>query len=435
MRPIVPNLWFDTEAEQAAEFYVSVFPDSRIVSRALYPEGAPGPAGTVMTVEFELDGQRFVGINGGPQFPFTEAVSFQITCETQEEVDRFWDALTEGGEESMCGWLKDRYGLSWQVVPVGMEEVFADPDPSRAQRAMQAMMGMRKLDLAALQDAQRRVDGRVARRLRGDHDRRRPVLASGRAVAEHRVALHAGVAREPLRAVVGRLRQQRPAGAGLVAHDVADAPLPAAPHAQEVDARRLGIDVVARAQRVERDRDRRGERRAGRLGEDADRAVPDVRIADQELGRRHDLGDSSFVVCTQQCCAVGCNDVVANLVLQHGIVGDANHPVGIPGQRDISALVVPDDLMSDIGASEVRCRVHVGAEAKDGDAVLGAGWRDGGIDIAVLVEMSVGHPDLDQFLDEQTAEVLLLLRRRLGLGGAIGLGVDDNVAKKAVGNA
>jgi len=148
----------DTEAEQAAEFYVSVFPDSRIVSRALYPEGAPGPAGTVMTVEFELDGQRFVGINGGPQFPFTEAVSFQITCETQEEVDRFWDALTEGGEESMCGWLKDRYGLSWQVVPVGMDEVFADPDPSRAQRAMQAMMGMRKLDLAALRAA---ADGTV----------------------------------------------------------------------------------------------------------------------------------------------------------------------------------------------------------------------------------------------------------------------------------
>ncbi len=158
MRPIVPNLWFDTQAEQAAEFYVSVFPDSRIVSRALYPEGAPGPVGTVMTVEFELDGQRFVGINGGPQFPFTEAVSFQITCETQEEVDRYWEALTEGGEESMCGWLKDRYGLSWQVVPAGMEEVFADPDPQRAQRAMQAMLGMRKLDVAALQAA---ADGTV----------------------------------------------------------------------------------------------------------------------------------------------------------------------------------------------------------------------------------------------------------------------------------
>ena len=153
MQPIVPNLWFDTEAEQAAEFYTSVFPDSRIVSKALYPEGAPGPAGTVMTVDFELNGQRFVGINGGPQFRFTEAVSFAITCETQEEVDRYWEILTDGGEESQCGWLKDRYGLSWQVVPVGMEEVFADPDPERAQRAVQAMLGMRKLDLAALRAA------------------------------------------------------------------------------------------------------------------------------------------------------------------------------------------------------------------------------------------------------------------------------------------
>ncbi len=158
MRPIIPNLWFDTEAEQAAEFYTSVFPDSKILSKALYPEGAPGPVGTVMTVDFEVNGQRFVGINGGPEFPFTEAVSFQITCETQEEVDRYWDLLTEGGEESQCGWLKDRYGLSWQVVPVGMEEVFADPDPERAQRAMQAMLGMRKLDLAALRAA---ADGSV----------------------------------------------------------------------------------------------------------------------------------------------------------------------------------------------------------------------------------------------------------------------------------
>jgi predicted 3-demethylubiquinone-9 3-methyltransferase (glyoxalase superfamily) len=158
MRPIVPNLWFDTEAEQAADFYVSVFPDSRIISTAHYPEGAPGPTGTVMTVEFEMNGQRFVGINGGPQFPFTEAVSFQITCETQEEVDRYWEVLTEGGEESMCGWLKDRYGLSWQVVPAGMDEVFADPDPEKAQRAMQAMLSMRKLDLAALQAA---ADGTV----------------------------------------------------------------------------------------------------------------------------------------------------------------------------------------------------------------------------------------------------------------------------------
>ena len=156
MPAIVPNLWFDTEAEQAAQFYTSLFPHSRIVSVARYPEGAPepaGPAGTVMTVEFELDGQRFVGINGGPQFTFSEAVSFQIDCRDQDEGDRYWDALTDGGEEGQCGWLKDRFGLSWQVVPQGMDAIFADPDQARAQRAMQAMFGMRKLDLAALQAA------------------------------------------------------------------------------------------------------------------------------------------------------------------------------------------------------------------------------------------------------------------------------------------
>ena len=153
LQKIVPNLWFDTEAEQAAEFYLSVFKNSRIVNVARYPEGAPGPTGTVMTVEFELDGQRFVGINGGPQFTFDEAVSFQITCETQDEVDYYWDRLTDGGQEVQCGWLKDRYGLSWQVVPTGMDELFNDPDPARAQRAMQAMLGMVKLDIAALRAA------------------------------------------------------------------------------------------------------------------------------------------------------------------------------------------------------------------------------------------------------------------------------------------
>ncbi len=150
---VTPNLWFDTEAEQAADFYISVFKDSRIVNLTHYPEGGPGPAGTVMTVEFELDGQRFVGINGGPQFTFDEAVSFQINCEAQDEVDYYWERLSAGGEEGPCGWLKDRYGLSWQVVPSGMEELFADPDPERAQRAMQAMLGMSKLDVAALRDA------------------------------------------------------------------------------------------------------------------------------------------------------------------------------------------------------------------------------------------------------------------------------------------
>ena len=149
LQKIIPNLWFDTEAEQAAEFYLSVFKNSRIVNVARYTEAGPGPAGSVMTVEFELDGQRFVGINGGPAFTFDEAVSFQITCETQDEVDYYWERLTDGGEESQCGWLKDRYGLSWQVVPTGMDELFNDPDPARAQRAMQAMLGMVKLDIAA----------------------------------------------------------------------------------------------------------------------------------------------------------------------------------------------------------------------------------------------------------------------------------------------
>ena len=150
---ITPNLWFDTEAEEAAAFYVDIFKNSRIVSVAHYPEGAPREAGMVMTVEFELDGQRFVGINGGPNFKFDEAVSFAIGCEDQEEVDYYWDRLIEGGEESVCGWLKDRYGLSWQVVPTGMEELFADPDPERARRAMEAMLQMRKLDIAALRSA------------------------------------------------------------------------------------------------------------------------------------------------------------------------------------------------------------------------------------------------------------------------------------------
>ena len=153
MSPIIPNLWFDTEAEQAAEFYVSVFPGSRILRVARYPEGAPGPAGTVMTVEFELFGQPFVGINGGPQFPFTEAVSFQVPCADQAEVDHYWEVLSEGGETGPCGWLKDRYGLSWQVVPEGMDEVFSAPDPARAQRAMQAMLQMSKLDVEALRRA------------------------------------------------------------------------------------------------------------------------------------------------------------------------------------------------------------------------------------------------------------------------------------------
>jgi predicted 3-demethylubiquinone-9 3-methyltransferase (glyoxalase superfamily) len=150
---ITPNLWFDTEAEEAAEFYISVFPNSRIVNVARYTEAGPREAGTVMTVEWELDGNRFVGINGSPQFKFDEAISFQITCETQEDVDHYWERLTEGGKEGQCGWLTDRFGLSWQVVPTGMEAVFGDPDPQRAERAMAAMLKMSKLDIAELRRA------------------------------------------------------------------------------------------------------------------------------------------------------------------------------------------------------------------------------------------------------------------------------------------
>jgi predicted 3-demethylubiquinone-9 3-methyltransferase (glyoxalase superfamily) len=153
MQRIVTNLWFDTEAEEAAEFYISIFKDSRIVHVARYTEAGPRPAGMVMTVEFELDGQRFIGINGGPEFKFDEAISLMINCETQDEIDYYWERLTEGGEESQCGWLKDRYGLSWQVVPTGMDEVFSDPDPERARRAMEALLKMRKLDIAALRSA------------------------------------------------------------------------------------------------------------------------------------------------------------------------------------------------------------------------------------------------------------------------------------------
>ena len=150
---IVPNLWFDTEAEEAANFYISVFENSRIVGVTHYTEAGPRPAGMVMTVEFELDGQRFVGINGGPEFTFDEAVSFQITCETQEEIDYYWERLSDGGSEGPCGWLKDRYGLSWQVVPTGMEELFTDPDRERARRAMEAMLAMGKIDIAELRRA------------------------------------------------------------------------------------------------------------------------------------------------------------------------------------------------------------------------------------------------------------------------------------------
>lgn len=153
MPRITPNLWFDDQALEAAEFYVSIFPNSRITDVLHYTAAGPGPEGTVLSVNFELDGQPFTGINGGPIFPFTEAVSLLIDCKDQAEIDHYWARLTDGGEEVQCGWLKDRYGLSWQVVPEGWEAIVNDPDRERARRATEAMLTMVKLDLAALQAA------------------------------------------------------------------------------------------------------------------------------------------------------------------------------------------------------------------------------------------------------------------------------------------
>lgn len=150
---ITTCLWFDAQAEEAADFYVSVFDGSKILNVARYAEGGPGPAGQAMTVEFEIEGRKFLALNGGPAFTFNEAVSFVIDCTSQEEVDRYWSALTAGGIESQCGWLKDKFGVSWQVVPSVLGELLGGPDPDGAQRAMQAMLGMRKLQIAELQAA------------------------------------------------------------------------------------------------------------------------------------------------------------------------------------------------------------------------------------------------------------------------------------------
>jgi predicted 3-demethylubiquinone-9 3-methyltransferase (glyoxalase superfamily) len=150
MPAITPNLWFDGNGQEAAEFYVSVFPNSEITDVTHYGEAGPGTPGSVLTVDFSLDGQPYTAINGGPQFTFDEAVSFLITCADQDEIDYYWAKLTEGGEESMCGWLKDRFGLSWQVVPEGWADLLRDPDPARTERAMAAMFTMRKIDIAAI---------------------------------------------------------------------------------------------------------------------------------------------------------------------------------------------------------------------------------------------------------------------------------------------
>jgi predicted 3-demethylubiquinone-9 3-methyltransferase (glyoxalase superfamily) len=153
MSLITTFLWFDTEAEDAARFYTGIFPNSRIGEIARYGSAGPRPEGMVMTVAFELDGQPFVALNGGPEFTFDEAISFQVDCATQADVDRYWSLLGEGGEEGPCGWLKDRFGVSWQVVPRRLTELLSDPDPERAQRAMASMLQMRKIDVAELERA------------------------------------------------------------------------------------------------------------------------------------------------------------------------------------------------------------------------------------------------------------------------------------------
>ncbi|HVS21137.1 MAG TPA: VOC family protein [Pyrinomonadaceae bacterium] len=154
MQKITPFLWYDDKAEESANFYVSIFKNSKVLSVNRYGEAGPGPKGSVMVAEFQIEGQKFVALNAGPRFKFTEAISFVINCETQEEVDYFWEKLTaDGGAESMCGWLKDKYGLSWQVVPTILTELMKDKDPAKAQRVMQAMLQMKKIDIPTLKRA------------------------------------------------------------------------------------------------------------------------------------------------------------------------------------------------------------------------------------------------------------------------------------------
>jgi predicted 3-demethylubiquinone-9 3-methyltransferase (glyoxalase superfamily) len=153
MQKITPFLWFDHQAEEAANFYTSLFKDSKIVSISRYGEGGPGPQGAVMTVNFQLEGQEFIALNGGPEFTFSPAISFFVDCATQAEVDRLWDKLTEGGEEVQCGWLKDKFGLSWQIVPSGLSDLLNGKDAEGSRRAMQAMLQMKKLDLVKMRQA------------------------------------------------------------------------------------------------------------------------------------------------------------------------------------------------------------------------------------------------------------------------------------------
>jgi predicted 3-demethylubiquinone-9 3-methyltransferase (glyoxalase superfamily) len=153
MQGITTCLWFDTQAEEAANYYTSIFKDAKITKVSYYGEAGPRTAGTVMTVEFQIEGSHFVALNGGPQFTFNEAVSFQLNCESQAEVDELWSKLSDGGEEGPCGWLKDKYGVSWQVTPTALGELLGDPDAERSQRVMKAMLAMKKIEIDELQRA------------------------------------------------------------------------------------------------------------------------------------------------------------------------------------------------------------------------------------------------------------------------------------------
>ena len=155
MQPITPFLWFDTQAEQAAKLYCSIFKNSKILTTTRYGEAGPGPKGSVMTVVFQLEGREFIALNGGPQYKFTEAISFVVNCKSQQEVDNYWKKLSEGGEEGPCGWLKDKYGLSWQITPTVLGEMLGDRDPKKAKRVMEAMLKMKKIDIAGLEQAYR----------------------------------------------------------------------------------------------------------------------------------------------------------------------------------------------------------------------------------------------------------------------------------------
>jgi predicted 3-demethylubiquinone-9 3-methyltransferase (glyoxalase superfamily) len=157
MQKITPFLWFDNQAEEAANFYVSIFKNSKILSISRYGEAGPGPKGSAMTVVFQLDGEEFIALNGGPQFKFTEAISFVVNCETQQEVDEFWEKLSKDGEESRCGWLKDKYGLSWQIVPTILGKMMTDPDPQKSKRVMEAMLKMKKI---VIDDLKRACEGK-----------------------------------------------------------------------------------------------------------------------------------------------------------------------------------------------------------------------------------------------------------------------------------